>query len=293
MTETEQRPNVRVELNGGLGNQMFQAAAGLTLAHRIGAGLDFDISPLKRVPRTFDLTPFAIPATLYDKNSADRSPLARIFKSKHAAAPADWKGAVWTEKAFHYDPDFEKLSTSAYLIGYFQSPRYFESSADLVRKVFELQPHLSDAGKTYAQATRGEDTVAVHIRRGDYVSNPKATAIHGILDADYYDRALRIITRTVKKPRLIVVSDEPDTARQLLQGWADAEFVSGTTMFDDMYLIGACRHHVIANSSFSWWGAWLDARPDGLTIAPRAWFARPRLLTTYVNDLFPQGWFLT
>lgn len=293
MTETSQQPRVCVEILGGLGNQMFGAAAALALADRLNAKLEFEISALDNTERMYELDRFGLAPAVKSKTKTRQSAWARLFKRKRPAAPPGWNGAVWREKTFHYDPSFETLSTSTYLIGYMQSPKYFEPSADLVRRSFDLRPHLSEAGKSFSDATAGDDSVAVHIRRGDYVSNPKATAVHGILDASYYERALRMIKRAVPNARLFVVSDEPDAAHELLHGWSDAQFVTGTSMFDDMHIISACRHRIIANSSFSWWGAWLDPRPDAITIAPRAWFARKRMLTTYVDDLYPPGWFLT
>lgn len=293
MTETAQQPVVCVELLGGLGNQMFGAGAALALSERISARLVFDIGALQDATWKYELDHFDIPAVAQLKKAEERSVWSRLIKSKRPVAPADWTGAVWKEKSFNYDASFEALNTSTYLMGYFQSPKYFEPSAGLVRKTFDLCPLLSETGKSFAERASGNDSVAVHIRRGDYASNPKATAVHGLLDADYYARALRMIQHAVPNPRLFVVSDEPDTARQVLQGWDDAQFVTGTTMFDDMNVISACRHRIIANSSFSWWGAWLDPRPDGITVAPRAWFARKKLLTTYIDDLYPVGWFLT
>ena len=272
---------------------MFGAAAAMALAQKLDAKLAFEVGALENGAWNYELGRFAIPATEQSKRTSKRSAWSRLVNNKRPTAPPDWHGTVWKEKSFHFDESFEAIDASAYLMGYFQSPKYFDRSADLVRRSFDLHAHLSETGKSYASVVGGDDTVAVHIRRGDYVSNPKATAVHGLLGTDYYARALGLIARTIPSPRVFVVSDEPETARQVISGWPGAEFVTGTTMFDDMHLISACRHHVIANSSFSWWGAWLDPRPDGITVAPRAWFSRDKLLTTYVGDLFPPGWFLT
>jgi hypothetical protein len=127
----------------------------------------------------------------------------------------------------------------------------------------------------------------VHVRRGDYVQH---TARFALLQKDYYDRALRLVNRAVDKPRLFVVSDDPAAARDMLAGHPDASFATGGNAFDDMHLIASCHHHIIANSSFSWWGAYLSPWRDGLTIAPRAWFSRAVALQTYVDDTYAEGW---
>jgi hypothetical protein len=162
-----------------------------------------------------------------------------------------------------------------------------------VRRSFDLRPHLSPSAQKYIEAARGDDTIAVHVRRTDYVNDPKTVAVHGVLDADYYDRAIGLMTRLVAEPRLFVVSDDERAARELLHDWPHATFATGTTHLDDMHLISCCRHRIIANSSFSWWGAWLDSRTDGITIAPRAWFSRDRMLQIFLDDLYPSGWILT
>ncbi len=282
---------------------MFCAAAGMALAHRLHAKLEFDLSHYRnKDSRRYELGVFDLPAVeRVDSSGADEGGIAaglstlgrRLRKMRRRDIPADWSAGVWRQPGFQFDPSFNSINDSIYLTGYFQSPQYFDTIADRVRAAFDLRPILSAAGKAYAEAARGDDTIAVHVRRGDYVSNPNATAHHGVMGADYYRRALRLIARSSAASRLFVVSDDEPEARRVLAEWPGAQFVSGTTQFDDMHLISSCRHRVIANSSFSWWGAWLDRRSDGITVAPRAWFSRPTMLTMYVDDLFPTGWFLT
>ena len=101
------------------------------------------------------------------------------------------------------------------------------------------------------------------------------------------------VTRVIDRLRILIVSDEETAARELLSGWGDRQFIKGATPLDDMQIIASCRHRIIANSSCSWWGAWLDSRTDGITIAPRAWFSRKQMLTTFTGDLMPTGWILT
>jgi hypothetical protein len=273
-------PTVRVRIVGGLGNQMFGAAAGMALAKRLGANLElehyrFRASSARTLP--YELAPFNLPAKLCDSTAQYR-----------------WwqRPAVWRQPGHHFDPEFERLSGSVYLKGYFQSWRYFENIAGEVRRMFDLKPLISAAGRAQAAAAEsvGERSVAVHLRRGDYTQHPERFAL---LQKDYYDRAIRLINRAVERPKLFVVSDDLAAAQVMFANQPDTTFAAGGTAFDDMHLIASCHHHIIANSSFSWWGAWLSPWADGLTIAPREWFSREVSLQNYVDDTYPRGWVLS
>jgi len=280
-------PLVRVRIVGGLGNQMFGAAAGLALAHRLAANLEFELyrfraSSARTLP--YELTPFNLPAKLC--HSTD-------WRFKPAAAPYRWwKGmTVWRQPGHHFDPQFDRLSGTVYLKGYFQSWRYFANIAGAIRTTFDLPAVISEVGRANAAAaaSAGERGVAVHLRRGDYTQHPERFAL---LQKDYYERAIRLVGRAVDRPQFFVVSDDLAAARALFEDRPDTTFAAGGTAFDDMHLIASCHHHIIANSSFSWWGAYLSPWQDGLTIAPRAWFSREVSLQTYVDDTYPPGWLL-
>jgi hypothetical protein len=280
-------PRVRVRIVGGLGNQMFGAAAGMALAQRLSAALEFELyqfreSSAKTLP--YELAPFDLPATLVHGTD---------WRFKAQAAPYRWlKGiSVWRQPGHHFDAQFEQLSGSVYLKGYFQSWRYFAPIAAKVRAAFDLRKAISEVGRVHANAAQaaGQRGVAVHVRRGDYAEHQ---ARFTLLHKDYYERALRLIARAVDRPQFFVVSDDLSAARELFAERPDTVFVAGGTAFDDMHLIASCQHHIIANSSFSWWGAYLSPHSDGLTIAPRAWFSREVSLGTYMDDTYPDGWLL-
>lgn len=280
-------PTVRVRIVGGLGNQMFSAAAAMALARRLGARLEFELyqfrsSSARTAP--YELAPFNIPATLCD---------SRDWRLKPEAAAYRWfkRITLWRQPGHHFDPAFERLSGSVYLKGYFQSWRYFEPIAGEVRAAFDLQSVISDAGRVHAAAAEaaGERGVAVHLRRGDYVQHAERFAL---LQRDYYERAIRLIGRAVDGPKFFVVSDDLGAAHTMFADWPDTQFAMGGTAFDDMHLIASCRHHIIANSSFSWWGAYLSRWQDGLTIAPRTWFSREVSLQTFMDDTYLPGWLL-
>jgi Glycosyl transferase family 11 len=266
---------------------MFGAAAGLALAQRLGATLELELyrfreSSAKTLP--YELGPFELPAALVQSND---------WRFKSQAAPYRWlKGiTVWRQPAHHFDPQFEQLSGTVYLKGYFQSWRYFAPIGAKIREVFDLRKAISEVGRVHATAAQaaGQRAVAVHVRRGDYTEHQ---ARFTLLHKDYYERAIRLTARAVDRPQFFVVSDDLSAARELFAERPDTVFVAGGTAFDDMHLIASCQHHIIANSSFSWWGAYLSRHEGGLTIAPRAWFSRDVSLQTYLDDTYPEGWLL-
>ena len=112
------------------------------------------------------------------------------------------------------------------------------------------------------------------------------------LDRDYYDRARGVLERGGETLQYFVFSDEPEKARDLLGDWSRCTFVSGNTSYEDMLLMSLCRHHIIANSTFSWWPAWLGTDERSIVVAPRQWFSRKAQLTKYPLDIFPVGWVL-
>lgn len=300
---------IRVSLFGGLGNQMFQYAAGKALAKRHGVELGFDLSGF-RVDRlrSFLLDRLQVPeATLErDEASASEETAGYFFRARRGerinrvmaliglprlrSAPNSYR-----EPHFHFDSGFETLGPDAELFGYFQSERYFSSIADEIRRYFQPREPLGAA----AQAATGKIAesalpVSVHVRRGDYLQSSTA-AVHGVLDKDYYRKALaEIEDRVGHSPDLFVFSDDRDAAAQVLNSIMPSRvtYVQGdpSRPWEDMALIARCRHHVLANSSFSWWGAWLNRSPDKIVVAPHAWFTEKGLLTRDTRDLYPAGW---
>jgi Glycosyl transferase family 11 len=280
---------VAVQLLGGLGNQMFQFAAGFALARRLGAELHLDLSSYARSDlREYALEPFGIEAVLHqaEVRTGLWHRLRRLMGKKRALAW--WHGAVYREKHFQFDADFAQLQADTLLMGYFQSERYFAGAADEVAALFNPLKLASAEAIALATALAGEGSVAIHIRRGDYVSNPAATAFHGVLGDAYYDRAVEAIREHVKNPRFFIFSDDPAAAKALAVRVQGAQAMRGASAGDDLYLMACARHHVIANSSFSWWSAWLDRRAGGVRIAPRQWFSPHVAHDT--SDLCPPDW---
>lgn len=177
----------------------------------------------------------------------------------------------------------ESLDAGGYLHGYWQSERYFFSIADQIRNAFTFRS-VTNLILPY----RERNNISVHVRRGDYLSTG---SIHASCNADYYSRALDSLGLNACDTRVYVFSDDPVWAQKNLSNiHPNIHFVEGNIGADsykDMYLISQCDHHIIANSSFSWWGAWLNQSPKKRVIAPKRWFSDPSLDD---RDILPKSW---
>lgn len=291
-----------VKLMGGLGNQMFQYAAGRSLALLLGARLKLDRSFLDGpqgpgTPRRYELddlnvhSEFADPGEVAELIGRGASrPGTLLLRLRQAMGCSRYRPNVLRERGFGFQPEFLTATGDVYLEGYWQSEKYFAGVADVIRCEFSLRPPLAGRDLALAGRIEGEESVSVHVRRGDYVRKPEAERLHGVCEADYYMKCMEIVRGQLQKPHFFVFTDEPAWARANLPADGSVTFVDwdnprpGPT---DLELMRRCRHHVIANSSFSWWGAWLGTRPGNLVLAPELWFNEPEMDT---SDLLPASW---
>ena len=302
---------ITASLIGGLGNQMFQYAAGKALAERHGVALALDLSGFRNYAlRSFLLDHLRVPeaAAAVAAESGAEKPANQYVRSlwKQRIDRIFGRGALrklapsaneYREPHFHYDPGFEALGPETSLFGYFQSERYFRSIAAPLREWFSpSEPFTAPAAGVLARIEGSALPVSVHVRRGDYL-NPGTAEFHGILGGSYYRQALDRLEDTIgQEAELFVFSDDPVAAEQVLNFVPKSRLVhvcgDAERPWEDMALMARCRHHVIANSSFSWWGAWLNRCADKVVIAPRAWFAPDELAKRSTADLYPAGWLL-
>jgi hypothetical protein len=277
-------------LTGGLGNQMFQYAAGRALAERHGAPLLLDIRGLKHdTLRSYALSRFQLDAEFAAEADMPRE-LGRIGRRVHRLPRWLTGQTRYVERRFSYDPAIAALKAPVHLAGNWQTEKYFADQQDLIRSAFKLRDPLTPDRQAIADQIAERATVSVHVRRGDYVSNAATNAYHGTCEPEWYERAKSAIEQRITSPAYIVFSDDPDWARSNLPSFAGARFVEPSTDGrdeQDMHLMALCHHHIIANSSFSWWGAWLNPRADKVVIAPSRWFRGGQHDT---RDLLPQGW---
>ncbi len=288
---------VCIQLHGRLGNQMFQYAAGLALARRIGARLTLDGAPAgsHAKSRIQIITTFGLREPCYHsgKNIAER--LSRFLA--HVAGvrrpPLRKHGLpIFHETGFEYDPTVFAQPHGGYLMGRWQSPRYFAAIEAEVRAAFTLRPPAAPDASLLAHRIAAEPhPVAVHLRRGDYATNPRTRARFGLCSRDYYDAARRHLEVMIGPGHYFVFSDDPAAAQAELAGWTDTTFVSGNSAETDLWLMQRCAHAVISNSTYAWWGAWSIApSPEKVVIAPRQWFSPRMQRRKSLRDLYCPDW---
>lgn len=287
---------VIARIEGGLGNQLFQYAAARSLADRLGCDLVLDLRGLtENGSWPFQLSLYRIRASIADPGQIAELPNWRAsrlgrFRARLAQSmPALFSFPVFWPRSFAFDPRFERISRPVYLVGYWQSERYFAWNRARLLQDIQLVDAVSPATPLLEQI-RSTPSVALHIRRGDYVSNAAAAQFHGLCDLSYYQRAVEALKAECPDIQVFVFSDEPNWARANLQLGVPTHIVDANPPdkgYIDMELMRHCRHHVIANSSFSWWGAWRCEYPGQRVYAPSRWFADSGVDT---SDVVPAAW---
>lgn len=286
-----------VRILGGLGNQMFQYALGRCLSLERGVPLKLDVSVLERYNlHRYSLQHFAIeeqfatpaeiksfaPFTTLLHTRAER--WSSRFKHRfHLARP------MMVESGFDFDPKVLSSPATCYLDGYFQSEKYFAAQRDLIRQEFQIKTPIDAENREALSQIEGRNSVSLHVRLGDYISNATTNAVHGTCGVEYYQAAIAHMMQHVKNPHFWVFSDDPEGAAKRLNLDVPHTFVAHNDAqrnYEDLRLMSACRHHVIANSTFSWWGAWLNPRAGKIVCAPRRWFANGNA----TPDLLPPDW---
>lgn len=279
-----------VKTFAGLGNQMFMYAAARCLAHIHRTSLKIDDRDWRwRLSRQFGLYHFNLGVDMADRDDlkAFRPSLQRRL-SGWLATPADPQPASrYREPHFHFDESFFSAPSDCYVEGYFQSEKYFAPIADIVRHEFTMKPQFVQHLRDKAAELRERRSVSVHIRRGDYVTNRN----FWVLSADYYAAAIAYLRQRIPDLAIYYFSDTPGWVAANMQSLGGpGELVSGKitkTNIEDLYLMSQCQNYVIANSTFSWWGAWLSGNPEKIVIAPSRWF---RALPYDTRDLIPDTW---
>lgn len=276
-------------LQGGMGNQLFQYAAVKALAAKLN--VPFKLDNITSLPkdklRKIALLDFQ--ATI-DLASGKEMKQFIYFPSLYRHWPAFFARLgknIYREPHFHFDQHFFRLTEPVFIDGFWQSHLYFKDIEATIRQDFLLQEYLIKNVKQKGEELKNKNSVAVHIRRGDFL-HPNAAAYHGILGTDYYAKAITLIREKVPGSSVHYFSDDIEWVKRNLPS-GNAEFVSSHTVsaIEDFFLMTQCRHNIIANSSFSWWTAWLNNNPDKIVVAPKKWFTDSSINT---NDLIPAEW---
>lgn len=290
---------VVVTLMGGLGNQMFQYATARTLAQRLGTFVKFDLTFLNDdtakenfTQRHYELDIFEVEGTEIGQDElADfRIP---SDKSSWLSAIRHRKPSLYkvVESGLMYRP-FTNRKLPMWIHGYWQSEKYFQSHRELLLKEFSIN-NISEKTIVLLETLREQEAVSVHIRRGDYVLNAHNSKVHGSCSIEYYEQGIAQILKEVKHPVFYFFSDDINWVIENFQNkdqkQAFIDWNVGERSYEDMFLMMNCKHNIVANSSFSWWGAWLNNNPRKKVIAPIRWFND---LTLQANsaDIVPNTW---
>lgn len=280
-----------VRIQGGLGNQMFQYAIYRTLMENgkdvkmdITGFLNYGLHNGYELPNLFSIKEVIANQKEIELLSDFKRDILHIARRK----------LLGRKKKHYVQNDFKFINEvfgldNVYLDGYWQSEKYFIDIQHIIRQEFMFKNMLDITNQEIVERINNTNSVSIHIRRGDYVSNPDAFKVHGgITTLDYYMRAINIIKENIDNPVFFVFSDDMEWAKANLS-LDNSYFIdwnTGVNSYKDMQLMSYCKHNIIANSSFSWWGAWLNRNKSKLVVAPNRWFN-----TIIAEDIIVDNWY--
>jgi hypothetical protein len=291
---------ILVGITGGLGNQMFQYAFGRALAVKTNLPVRYDISTYKKYydpSRSFQLQHFNIkhwiasaseikyfnhPQSYFPSSKAERL----FLRIRDYVKPP----RLFYENALSFDDHVFNVADNTYLLGYWQSERYFSAAAAPLCTEFTLAEPLDGLNQELVARMQNGNSVSIHVRRGDYVTHPTISKQHGTLPLSYYHNAVAYIASKVTNPVFYVFSDDLDWSRRNVKPPFPVHYVGhngGEKSYLDLVLISSCKHNIIANSTFSWWGAYLNGNEEKIVIAPQQWFQEQSYKT---ESLIPERW---
>jgi Glycosyl transferase family 11 len=308
-----------VSLFEGLGNQMFQYATARCLAEKHSTVLKLDISSFEsNKQRKYGLHCFNVQEHFATQNEINvllkrsRNRVDRFFDSpffNKIGIGNQLSTNLLQEKNFHFDPYILEAHNNTYLFGFWQSEKYFVEIRDILLSEFSIKYPLNSQNKELYKKIMFHESISLHIRRGDYVQDESTHQYHGVCSLGYYNRCIEYISDKVINPHFFVFSDDPEWVKTNLKQNLPVTIIennSGFRSHEDLRLMSQCKHNIIANSSFSWWGAWLNLNPDKIVCTPQQWFRNKSQGTKYflpkdfipwykdnfidTKDLVPENW---
>lgn len=287
-------------LNGGLGNQMFQYAIGRVLSMVNSDDLYLDLTSYNSIfnsadtRRDFELDIFKLKYKVATKSQimrlSDSNPFINILNQYLKLGLNPYPRGYIREKDHRFQPEILNNKGDLYLKGFWQSEKYFLSHKEQILQDFSFRYKPSKKNQSTLALIDGSVSVSIHVRRGDYVKNRVTNKYHGTCDIAYYQNAIKMIKAKCSKPTFFVFSDDIEWCKKILKIKSKAYYIShnhGKDSWEDMRLMSHCKHNIIANSSFCWWGAWLNKNTNKIVIAPINWF---RDKTVISKDIVPTSW---
>lgn len=286
-----------VRLMGGLGNQLFQYAAGRQVAELNQTELLLDTTFLTDSPenithREYELKAFNIAATVAE-NADLKSFMGHGFSLKERTTLqllSLGKRKKFKEDGYGFNSALLELRGNYYLRGYFQSEKYFKAIAPMLRKELTLKTEFLPVDASLCEQIKQCNSVSIHIRRGDYIRNLSSMDAHGLCSKDYYAKAIACMQEMLGGDlHFYLFTDDENWVRNEMNWDINCTLIANKTTVEDFYWMSHCRHHIIANSTFSWWAAWLNEHPDKKVIMPKRWTSN---LKSEDIDLRPSTWLL-
>jgi len=285
-----------IRLSGGLGNQLFQYATGRYIATKNNAELMVDDTMLN--VHRYGVTKRAYELDFYHIRARKLSTEEKIILQLRVRRPFRYLYDVriikssfiyYRESHFEFDPKLHQLTGNLIIEGYWQSERYFNKIAEDIRRDLQpvTPPQVTIQG--LLDQVMGTNSVSIHVRRGDFIHNPRAASSHVVCDLLYYQRAVAFIAERVTNPVFFVFTDDPDWVSKYFDINFPMVLVSrprSIPAYEDLRLMSHCANNIMANSSFSWWGSWLNPNPEKIVVAPVRWFQEEKNM----QDLIPHTW---
>ena len=278
---------IYVKIYGGLGNQMFQFAAGYAAAKNKKTKLSLDLDYYKKnnLHNNFELQ------KVFDiKSNVEILVKSNKFNFFKMIKKINYRVHKFNENQFHYNKNILNISNNTILDGYWQSERYFKKYENEIKKIFTFKVNLNEIEYNYFDEIYNNHSVSVHIRRGDFLL--KKNENHKTDLNDYYLEAIKRIAKKFHKVKFYLFTDDPNWVRNYFNMNYNHKIVDinqEEKSYIDMYLMSLCKANIIANSTFSWWSAWLNNNNDKIIYAPRNWFNDK---TINIGDLIPRNWLL-
>jgi len=288
------------KLSGGLGNQLFQYALARQLAYQHNTEVKLDVSLYKNPPkestkRNFELQNLHINAEIAQQEEIDkikRKNLKGVFKSiywRTQYLKPYYKQNLIKEQSCTFDKDILNSHDNIYLEGYWQSAKYFPSIREILLTDFRPKVFGTPEENDYMSRIKNSNSISIHIRRGDYITNPKHKEIYKTISSDYYFQAMDFLNEKVKNPVFFIFSDDMNWVKSIfnIKNY-NITFVEIDNAVSCMHLMTNCMCNIIANSTFGWWGAWLNQNKNKVVVSPKEWFTVECKLKT--DDLIPKEW---
>ena len=279
---------IKIKLSGGLGNQMFQFATGYSVAKKNNVRLTLDLKYINK-RQLFNGFELENVFNIYSKisflnkqlnyKSFNFSVILNIFEKSFYN---------FNEPHYHYSKKILDLPKHSFLDGYWQSELYFKDYANEIREIYSFSPNLNKENNLIINDINNNNSISIHVRRGDFLL--KQNNNHNTNLKEYYLKAIKDSSKFFKNPKFFIFTDDPSWVSEnfiLNHSYNVVDINHGSKSFLDMYLMSLCQINIIANSSFSWWGAWLNNNKDKIIYAPKNWF-NDKLIRT--DDLFPKSW---